>query len=376
MKNSKINVLHIIDKFSMDGVNPSSCTRLFEEWIPRFNKDVFDVKVCTLRDPDPAGKILEEKGIRVFYINKGKMSLGNIGEISRLIQQENIDIVHLHGYSAANFGRIAARKMGIKNIVHEHAVLKVLPHQFLADWLLRKKTDVAIGVCQVVKEFMIRGRSIPEDKIRIIFNGVDVKKYTPLSTRSQQDIRETFNIPPGTRVVGTITRLRKEKGNDIFLRAIPDIVKRENKVRFLIVGEGPEKEALKNLAAQLGIEKYVVFTGFRKDVSALLSLFDIKVIPSLSEGFPLAFLEALASGRAIVASAVGSISEVSVDGETALLVPPGDAKELSAKIIQLLQDDFLREKLGKNAREEAKKYSIESNVQALESLYTSLMNGM
>ncbi len=376
MKNSKINVLHIIDKFSMDGVNPSSCTRLFEEWIPRFSKDVFDVKVCTLRDPDPAGKILEEKGIRVFYINKGKMSLGNIGEISRLIQQENIDIVHLHGYSAANFGRIAARKMGIKNIVHEHAVLKVLPHQFLADWLLRKKTDVAIGVCQVVKEFMIRGRSIPEDKIRIIFNGVDVKKYTPLSTRSQQDIRETFNIPPGTRVVGTITRLRKEKGNDIFLRAIPDIVKRENKVRFLIVGEGPEKEALKNLAAQLGIEKYVVFTGFRKDVSALLSLFDIKVIPSLSEGFPLAFLEALASGRAIVASAVGSISEVSVDGETALLVPPGDAKELSAKIIQLLQDDFLREKLGKNAREEAKKYSIESNVQALESLYTSLMNGM
>ena len=376
MKNSKINVLHIIDKFSMDGVNPSSCTRLFEEWIPRFNKDVFDVKVCTLRDPDPAGKILEEKGIRVFYINKGKMSLGNIGEISRLIQQENIDIVHLHGYSAANFGRIAARKMGIKNIVHEHAVLKVLPHQFLADWLLRKKTDVAIGVCQVVKEFMIRGRSIPEDKIRIIFNGVDVKKYTPLSTRSQQDIRETFNIPPGTRVVGTITRLRKEKGNDIFLRAIPDIVKREDKVRFLIVGEGPEKEALKNLAAQLGIEKYVVFTGFRKDVSALLSLFDIKVIPSLSEGFPLAFLEALASGRAIVASAVGSISEVSVDGETALLVPPGDAKELSAKIIQLLQDDFLREKLGKNAREEAKKYSIESNVQALESLYTSLMNGM
>ncbi len=376
MKNSKINVLHIIDKFSMDGVTPSSCTRLFEEWIPRFNQDVFDVKVCTLRDPDPAGKILEEKGIRVFYINKGKMSLGNIGEISRLIQQENIDIVHLHGYSAANFGRIAARKMGIKNIVHEHAVLKVLPHQFLADWLLRKKTDVAIGVCQVVKEFMIRGRSIPEDKIRIIFNGVDVKKYTPLSTRSQQDIRETFNIPPGTRVVGTITRLRKEKGNDIFLRAIPDIVKRENKVRFLIVGEGPEKEALKNLAAQLGIEKYVVFTGFRKDVSALLSLFDIKVIPSLSEGFPLAFLEALASGRAIVASAVGSISEVSVDGETALLVPPGDAKELSAKIIQLLQDDFLREKLGKNAREEAKKYSIESNVQALESLYTSLMNGM
>ena len=92
MPNSKINVLQVIDKLSMDGVNPSSCTKLFVEWMPLFEEKVFDVKVCTLRNPDPAGKVLEDMGIQVFYLNKGKISPANISAIKQLIHENHIDI--------------------------------------------------------------------------------------------------------------------------------------------------------------------------------------------------------------------------------------------------------------------------------------------
>ena len=372
MKNSKINVLHVIDKLSMDGVNPSSCTKLFAEWIPRFDKNAFNIKVCTLRDPDPAGKLLEDLKIPVFYVNKGKVSPGNIKEISHLIEAENIDIVHLHGYSAANFGRIAARKEGIKNIVHEHAILKVLPHQYLADYFLRNQTDVGVAVCDAVKQFMISGRKVPEEKIKVIFNGIDLKKYNPVSSEEIAGLRKEFKIQKDFRIVGTITRLRKEKGNHVFIQAMPGILEKDQKIIFMIVGEGSEKENLQNLARKYNVLNHIIFTGFRMDVNALLHLFDIKVIPSLTEGFPLAFLEAMASGKAIVASAVGSIEEISIDGETALLVPSNDAEQLMQKIVLLLENEDLRKNLMHNAYKEVQNYSIEANVSALKELYFSL----
>jgi hypothetical protein len=158
--------MHIIDKLSMDGTNPSSCTTLFGEWIPRLDTDGFSTTVLTLRKPDIAGKYLEDQGIKVYYQNHRKVSIKK--GIMDLMDREKADIVHLHGYSAANFGRIAARKKGVKNIVHEHAILKVLPHQYLADFLLRNLTDSAIAVSNSVKEFMVRGRNIPEEKISVI----------------------------------------------------------------------------------------------------------------------------------------------------------------------------------------------------------------
>jgi glycosyltransferase involved in cell wall biosynthesis len=173
----KINVLHVIDKLSMDGINPSSCTILFGEWIPYLDSNGFHTTVLTLRKPDPAGEYLEKRGIKVYYQGYGKISSKNINGIREIIERERADIVHLHGYSAANFGRIATRREGVPNIVHEHAVLKVMPHQYLADYLLRKYTDIAVAVSNGVKDFMIRGRSVPEGKIKVIENGIKLDKF-------------------------------------------------------------------------------------------------------------------------------------------------------------------------------------------------------
>ena len=131
---ARMNILHVIDKFSMEGKNPSSCALSFRDWSKHYDSERYSVSFCGLKKPDPGGVMLEEEGNRVFYLNNGKYSFSNVSGLMGLIEREHIDLVHLHGYSSANFGRIAAWKKSIPAIVHEHAVLKVLPHQFIMDF--------------------------------------------------------------------------------------------------------------------------------------------------------------------------------------------------------------------------------------------------
>ena len=188
---TKLHVIHIIDKLSMDGINPSSCAILLGNILPIHEKQGIQSVVCTLRNADPGGGYLERRGIGVRYLAFGKYSLANVKAISEIIIQEKADLIHLHGYSAANFGRMASKKTGVANVVHEHAVLRTLPHQFVADLLLRSATDAAVAVSENVKRFMIRSRSIPESKIRVIWNGIDLKRFKRLAEDAIAEKKES-----------------------------------------------------------------------------------------------------------------------------------------------------------------------------------------
>ena len=367
-----INILHIIDKLSMDGTNPSSCAVLMGDWFASMDPGRFHMSVCTLRNPDPAGSYLEEKGIKVHYLGYGKISPANITGISKLIEFERADIVHLHGYSAANFGRIAARRKGIPNIVHEHAVLKVQPHQYIADKLLARLTDMAIAVSGNVKEFMIRSRSIPQHKIRVIGNGIQLDKYKKIDNSLKQKIRHELGIQDNVKIVGTVTRLREEKGNEYLIRALPIMLGQGVDFILLIVGDGPLRDKLEGLANNLGVESVVKFLGFRSDVPELLSLFDIQVMPSLTEGFPLCLAEAMAAGNAVVVTEVGGMKEIGRDAETVLFVPPRDPQALAEKIVYLLKNNEVATRLSDHALNYSATFSIEDSVRLLEHEYRKL----
>lgn len=364
-----INILHIIDKLSMDGTNPSSCAVLMGDWFANMDSERFHMSVCTLRNPDLAGSYLEERGIKVYYLGYGKISPANITGISKLIETERADIVHLHGYSAANFGRIAARMKGVPNIVHEHAVLKVQPHQYIADKLLAKLTDVAIAVSGNVKEFMMRSRSIPKHKIRTIGNGIQLDKYKKIDEALKQQKRHELGIEDNVKIVGTVTRLREEKGNEYLIRALPMLLEQGVGFTLLIVGDGPLRDKLEDLVRDLGVESAVKFLGFRSDVPELLSLFDIQVIPSLTEGFPLCLAEAMAAENTIVASEVGGMKEIGRDGETVLFVPPKDPQALGEKIIYLLENTDIMASLSENAVKNSEIFSIKNSVMDLQQTY-------
>ena len=368
-----IRVLHVIDKLSMDGVNPSSCTRLLADWAAYLDPTSVQLSVCTLRDPDPAGTYLEQRQIRVHYVGHGALSWRNIPSIARLVREEAAAIVHLHGYSAANFGRIVSRRLGVPNIVHEHAVLRVLPHQYVADYVLASRTDAAVAVSDAVRRFMIRGRSIPPDKIRTIPNGIDLATFQNVRADHVRRLRAELGLLDDIRVVGTVTRLREEKGNEYLIRAVPRILKEMPNVVILIVGEGPLRRLLQDLATGLGVAHAVRFLGFRSDVAALLGIFDVLAIPSLTEGFPLSLVEGMAAGKAIVATAVGGMPEVGVDGETVVFVPPRNPKELAEGVLKLLNDSDMCATIARNARESSTRFSIQRSAEELLKLYRDVV---
>ncbi|KAA3612259.1 MAG: glycosyltransferase family 1 protein [Calditrichaeota bacterium] len=364
-----IRVLHVIDKFSMDGVNPSSCSRLFAQWIPLHDKNKFQIDVAGLRQKDSAGEFLEQHGIKVYYIEEGKYSPKNINAIADLAKKGNYDILHLHGYSSANFGRLAGKKSGAKTIVHEHAVLKVLPHQYLIDWLLRNKGDVGLGVSQAVKEFMMKGRSVPEKKIEVIWNGIPIEEFTNIEIEKVAEFRKGLDVPEDAFIIGTVTRLREEKGNKYLLEAFAAVAQSNPNIYLVLIGDGPLKNELVEQAKALGIVDRVRFTGFVADIPVALNALDLVTIPSLREGFGLALVEAMAAGKPIVASYVGGMRELAENGKNALMIPPADAGELANALKRLISDTELRDKISHQAQIDSARYSIEKNVAALEKLY-------
>lgn len=368
-----IRVLHIIDKLSMDGVNPSSCAVLIRDWAGQLHPEKVDISVTSLRNPDPAGKVLENNCVHVDYIGHGKISYKNIPALTKIVYQRNIDILHLHGYSSANFGRIVARKTGRFNVVHEHAVLKVQPHQYFVDWLQRRHTDVAVAVSRNVAEFMVHGRSIPKSKVHIIGNGISLDRFQACDSFKAVEKRRELRIDGDNRIIGTVTRLRQEKGTIILIRAMKEIINHWPNIILLVVGEGPQRKILEKTVNDLQLKRYVKFLGFRSDVAELMSIFDVTVIPSLSEGFPLALAEAMAVGRPIVATRVGGMVDVGKDYKDVLFVPPNDHVRIAEKVLLLLNDQSLAKRLGESAKIKSKMLSVEKSADQLYQLYHQLI---
>ncbi|MGH7491759.1 MAG: glycosyltransferase family 4 protein [bacterium] len=369
-----INVLHVIDKLSMDGINPSSCAQLFAEWYARHETRRFRVMVANLRAQDSAGEYLEKRGLEVFYIGQGKFSLANVRAIASLVDERQVDVLHLHGYSSANFGRLAARHKRIPAVMHEHAILKILPHQFIADWWLSSKTDIAVAVSNAVADFLHKGRHVPREKIHVIWNGIDLQAFRRPDRRTSEEFRGRY-AGRSQKLIGTVTRLREEKGNRYFIRAAHEVLRHFPEARFVLVGEGPERGVLEKLAAQFGIQDRVHFAGFVHDVPSALAAFDVAVIPSLREGFGLALAEAMAADKPVIATRVGGMVEMAGHEQEALLVPPADAPALAQAILEMVTDPSKAERLGAAASRRSNDFSMEKNVAALEALYERLALG-
>jgi glycosyltransferase involved in cell wall biosynthesis len=260
--------------------------------------------------------------------------------------------------------------------MHEWAVLEVLPHQFVMDRLLRSKTDVAVGVSEDVKKFLIHGRSVPLHKTRVVWNGVNLSKFKTAAPAVVQAFRNGFGIASQHQVIGTVTRLREEKGNRFFIEAAAQVLREFPDARFVIVGDGPLREELEKLAQSVNLGGKLHFAGFVSEVAVALAAMDIKVMASLTEGFPFALAEAMAAGKPVVVSNVGGMKDMVQQEENGLLVPPANSAALAAALGRLLKTPELCKRLGDAARQRSQAFSVERNVKALEAIYTEmLMNG-
>ncbi len=185
--------------------------------------------------------------------------------------------------------------------------------------------------------------------------------------------RRELSIPPSAKVVGMVARLEAAKGHVYLLEAAREVLRVEPDALFVLVGRGHLREELEAVAARLGIGDHVVFTGFREDMLEIMATFDIFTLPSLWEGLGIVLLEAMAFRLPIVASRVGGITDVVVEGETGLLVPPRDPAALAAALVELLRDGEKRKAMGeKGYRRVAEEFRDETMNEEMLALYEKL----
>jgi len=368
-------VLHVCDKFGVSGSSIHGVSRLFAWWFPRYDRARYIPYLAGLKKEDDATRALAAAGVEARMFGRTAYDPRLIDDIGREIEHTRASVLHVHGYAASNFGRIAAKRAGIPLVLHEHFADPRMPlHQKIPDFLLSGLTSRAIAVSQSTAEFLVRDRYVPRDKVEVIFNGAPLDEFAPQPRSEGERIRKELGIPPGAPVVTTIGRLNAQKGHATLIAAAAVVLSRFPQVRFLIAGDGDLLEPLKAQAAALGIEKSILFAGHRTDVPALLAATDVFCISSNYEGTPLVLFEAMAAGRAIVSTAVDGCREVLSDGLTGLLVPPGDAKALGRALVRVLGEPVLHTALASAAREASTKYDVAACVRAMEALYDRLLN--
>lgn len=370
----KLNVVHICDHLGWPGSRMHGVKRLFAWMIPRFDRERFTVSLISLRKRDPSDDTLEALGIDVTYLHKGKFDPATLMALLKALDRRKADVIHLHGYGATTFGRLAAAIRGLPVVLHEHANLTNTPwFQQIADQLLAPYTDLAIAVSKSTADFVVNARLVPAERTKVVYLGVPLEEFSrPRSEAEIARARRELAIPDEVFAIGTVTRLMPSKGNQYLVEAARPVFDALPSTRIYIVGEGELQPELEAQARSLGLGDRLVFCGFRRDIAQALSAFNLLVFPSLWEGTPLTVLETLAMGKPIVSTDADGLKDVLTPGSDAIMVPRRDGAALARAIIGLAQDPAERARLAANARRTGAAYDINLFVRKMEQLYVLL----
>ncbi len=341
----------------------------------RFHVDFY----CVI-EGGPLQEELERLGFRVTvqkaFDFRRRVGVYNIREIlilARHLRRGRYDVVHTHLFPADVVGRIAARLAGVPVVVktlHNMGWWKGR-RQLLADRLLARRTARVICVSEYQRQAVLQQERLAPERVVTIPNGVDISRFGPAANRAR--LLASAGLAEGGPVVGTVGRLIEEKGHIYLLQAIPLILRRHPDAQFLIVGDGRLRPRLASYLADKPFRDRVSITGLRPDVPEMLSLMDVFVFPSLSEGFPIAPIEAMAARRPVACSKIPQLDGVVFDEETGLSFPPADPPALAAAVCRLLDEPSLRVRLANNAfRLVSETYTETCMMRAYESLYTEL----
>ncbi|MGH9558526.1 MAG: glycosyltransferase family 4 protein [Bryobacteraceae bacterium] len=290
-------------------------------------------------------------------------------ELRRYIRRHGIRLVHSYDVPTALFATPVARACGVRAVLTSQLSYRELysPREHR---LLRGVDRLAHGIvvnCEAMRRHMIDDEGAAQKKILLCYNGVDTNVFQPRASERPAALR-------GARaVIGAVSNLRPEKGIDLLLRAFARMRREPGEIKCYIVGSGGCENDLRRLAKELGIDGDCVFQPGKANVDEDFRWIDIFALPSHSEAFSNALLEAMASGCAPVGSKVGGTPELIAPGESGLLFDPGSVEDLAAKLDELARGEAYRQRLAAGARLTAEKFSIERNLSCFQSIYESML---
>jgi len=309
------------------------------------------------------------RGIGVATVPmRGDADLLAVWRLARAVR--GADVVHLHTGRAAWLGGLAARRAGVPAIVTRRMDRVIGPGwrtRLIYETCSRRTAAIAPGI---VEQLVAGG--VPRDRVVLIPSAVDPRRVQPRLAAGA--LRGAQGVGADEVVLLSIAALVRRKGLDVLLDALAALAHRGLRPRLWVAGDGPERASLAAQAERLGLGGQVDWLGQRDDVGDLFAAADVFVLPSRAEGLGVAALEAMAAGRAVVASAVGGLADAVVDGRTGLLVPPGDAVALGAALERVLHEPALRAALGAaGPARVAEGFLAEQMVEAYERLYRDVL---
>lgn len=327
----------------------------------------------------PFTELVEGEGMRFLPADVSRtFRVGGAFRLAKTLRRERVDVLHTHTAIAANtLGRLIGRPMGAAVVSHIHIENYLPPNRVRAavmrtiDNASARLASRIVAVSEQTRRALV-AQGYPAQLIEVVPNGIHPVDHGGNS--NGRSLLGSLGVPPEAPVVGEVARLCDAKGQSDLIRAVA----RLPEVRAVLVGEdlengGAFRARLEREAEQAGVGSRVVFAGYRP-AGPILRELDVFVLPSLIEGMPITVLEAMAHGKPVVATAVGGTPEVVVEGETGLLVPPGDPERLAAAIRSVLDDRELARRMGEAGRiRVAERFSVEAMTRRVLEIYDEVV---
>lgn len=351
-----------------------------------YDREKFELYVCTFHGRGLLHDDMAAKGIPAFPLNcytRVQYPLA-IFKLYFLLKQLKIDILHAHLIDAGFVG-LAAAKLARTPVL-------VLTRHHTRDWLdlisAGKKrrffiildklnsmmADYIFAISQDMGEILINGENIPRRKIVLAHYGLDMESINISSSDAPGRIRQEFSLQESF-VICTIGRLDEGKGHIYLFQAARELIKVNDKVKFLLVGEGPLRNYLEELAREIGIQNYVMFAGFRHDVPDILAACDIVVHPTLTEVLSQVMVETKAMGKPLIISDVCGVSDVIKNHDNGIIIPPKNPQAIYDAVLYLMNNPEYAKKMGQKGQDEVRKeFDAKTSVKNLEYWYSKFYN--
>lgn len=363
---TRIRVLELIKSLDVGGAE-----KLLAERLAMTSQNEFHVEIGFL-DPDRDALVdaIEDLGFSVTCLGaRRRTSLGWLLRLRRMLMRSPVDVVHVHSPLMAVGVRLVIRTLGKRApalVSTEHSVNYHRATQWL-NMLTIHMDERVIAVSTAVERGKVAKRS---QRVTVVRHGANLSRIHKLR-HDRDHLTRTFGLPPGPRVV-TVANYRAEKDLETLLAAAELVHQRVPSAHFLLAGSGPDADALRSIITERQMTTYVHLLGLVDDAVRLTACADVFALTSIREGLPVAVMEALACGLPVVATNVGGLSDMIVDGENGFLTPTRSPEETSERLVQLLLDRELLARMGNAALESSVRFDMRRATREIEQIYQDL----